>query len=842
MAYINISLENGDIARNFDKEEERLQSKSYNEVVRFLKDSLKILDKSERGEAKDSNQRVHDAIFINGQRGTGKTAFILSLKNAFNQQHDKGFRQKLYFCRPIDPTLMEEKENFLNTILGQLHAEVVTALNKYERPQDYYVALENVANALSSIDGAHNLTGMERILANKSGIGLFDDIVKFYEESCKILNCDAIVLLIDDVDMALSHAFQILDVIRRYLASPRIIPVLTGDLDMYRHILSEHFHKELEGAVKAEDGVAIKDLPEQYLAKVLPTHRRTRLLNVAEILDQHVIQVPLGTEGREVRFQDYYNFIKHLIYRHTNGVEGSHPDFRPTTARNLVQFLLRTAPSVAQVEDLLRLRDKGQELPANEVENKVRSIAIHTAKDKKLYAEILTALNDYWASTENWAAFHRGQADMRLLHMTADANVRPLMDLVLFNPLRHPPYQSTYNWSEVVENTFKRAGNSLPRPLGNTLLSMPSLEPYSRDAIFAKNDVKKITSRERLIVAIFGHGDYYSSYQTTHLIFFGRAWEIVINSIFGLCTESMLRSILKSPPYMSYFHAFPTKTLDSGEEEDMEVVEEVELDLKPFAKEISAWYHQYIEEGPRISAQLIYKATNKLFTALNQVKVDGRLLGNELDDVPERFRRIALNSFASFEKNILDGGATVVLQNTAQFKKLGDENKDASYRANVLKLVAAKKIITNRSGDNADSNEEKVHDKVGDVDLSFTEMLLEHPLFKYIHREDREGRSDVVVKSLNRNMTKSLMETKNLMETKKKITKLLMDYRKKRKDNPSASSAEFIESLVDSVLNDPDVKSHRGEFSKTKANPLYKVCEIAKEAGMGDRFNGWFKL
>lgn len=45
--------------------------------------------------------------------------------------------------------------------------------------------------------------------------------------------------------MAPQRACEILDVIRRYFACPLIVPVVTGDIGQYQHIVAREFNEKL---------------------------------------------------------------------------------------------------------------------------------------------------------------------------------------------------------------------------------------------------------------------------------------------------------------------------------------------------------------------------------------------------------------------------------------------------------------------------------------------------------------------------------------------------------------------------------------------------------------------
>lgn len=688
MADITISLDNGDNARVFDKSQ-LLQVDGYDAAVELLKKSLDDAQKFFNNGVED--HRAHDAIFIDGPRGSGKTAFLLNLEKYFEK--DSQYKDKIHFCSPIDPTLLENKDRFINIVIGKLHAEVKKKLEKTPSQQQYFAALEAVGAALASFDEADDVTGVDRILAHKSSVGLHHELVRYYRQVCRTLECDAVVLLVDDVDMALKHAYDILDVVRRHLACPLIIPVVTGDLTMYQYIVGKNFKDDLK--IKDND-FDTGDLTEQYLKKVLPTHRRIRLLSAQDLIDQY--NITISYKDKKLPFQRFYNFIKHLIYLRTNGEENSHPSFMPDSTRGLIQFLLRTAP-IIEIAGTLVYDEQSRN--KREIENKVRSLAIDASKDVEKFKEILGILNDYWKNIENWPAYYRGRADL-LIALSQKDNFpqRPLCETIWFNPLRHPQKFASYQWeTEIrkINDNFKLDDIDF----NFTLVAMPSLEPYSVHAIFNKSLVSK--SKEgmhKLYIRLFSHSEYYSSYQTTNLIFFGRAWELLITSLLIDITEEYLTYIITNPPFFSIFQALPTKSPNFRKDEDPitnEITEDEEEEeylprdaISELAGIINEWRKK--ENPIKPSAQLIYNATNKAFNAFNNIKSELNISDDTALLILERFMRISVNSFASFEKNTLKNTQSsdnvVVHTSVGEGKNLGDFNKDSSYKINIKPTIS----------------------------------------------------------------------------------------------------------------------------------------------------------
>lgn len=83
-----LDVDSGDYARELGLNE-LWQKDAYNKVCELLKDGVNEIEKHEERtkKSKDINENkvhMHDAIFISGARGTGKTAFLHNIEGYWN--------------------------------------------------------------------------------------------------------------------------------------------------------------------------------------------------------------------------------------------------------------------------------------------------------------------------------------------------------------------------------------------------------------------------------------------------------------------------------------------------------------------------------------------------------------------------------------------------------------------------------------------------------------------------------------------------------------------------------------------------------------------------------------
>jgi len=649
-------------------------------------------------------QRIHNAIFVDGDRGVGKTAFMLSLEQCWGKR--VGDRSgTLHFFAPVDPTLLETGDNFLNIIVAHIYRKVAEACTEKKR-QDFWRDFEAVGEALEA--GANfndqQVRGAERILAARDHGELEIRLYSFFESACEILGVKALVVLIDDVDMSLTKGFHVLDVVRRYMACPLVIPVVSGDIKLYEILVASHFADELGvkdkmkvlsledlrrplEAIEAEEGdykgliIRAQMLSLEYLKKVLPLHQRVQLKLIPDLLlpGERKILVKFGET--QPALTTVLDQLARVLAYNVNGVEDSRPALVVNTARELVQLLLQLTQKGLAWDDT-KPRDNW------------------TSREQRL--ALASAMGQYWRNLREAALHHRSLADQAILSPRSDERPTPRLSAIpFFDPVKHPAKDARYQIPiEAVrprpqgQNRDSRDRPPAERPL-KAMMPMPSYESAHPNMIIVRDEWKTAKSNDQLFgMHLLTHTSYYSSGSSrASYLFFGRAFEIVISSMLGCTDSASIEKIIRNPPYLSNFHYFPTKPidgsdLDSGDEADdgsMAMLGEDVLD--GWSGRLEDWYSKHegnFKETPP-SAQMIYKVLNKCFNQINIYKqpIDGRSnLQRTLETELTRLKLILMNAFASFEKD--DG--RVVLQNFA-LGALDNIYKDNSWSINVSPLI-----------------------------------------------------------------------------------------------------------------------------------------------------------
>ncbi|WFB69106.1 P-loop NTPase fold protein [Chryseobacterium sp. WX] len=268
------------------------------DIATFLKDI----------EVKPSEKYLHRAITILGSRGSGKTSFLLNLINYYKNNPD------ISVLEIIDPTLIEEKGHvFLNiiseiseTVTEKFASDVTRNVIDDKTREDWDKKLMNLAGGIPSIDGIgkndHDKwmdaefvleTGLAAVSAARR---LQKNFIEFIELSLKILDKKAFLITFDDIDVDSSKGWAVLECVRKYFTSVRLIIILSGDMNLYSTVIRQqkwaNFGKEIIKYESLEDrgykgsidkfNKMVTDLASQYMLKIMPPQYRVNLTTIYE--------------------------------------------------------------------------------------------------------------------------------------------------------------------------------------------------------------------------------------------------------------------------------------------------------------------------------------------------------------------------------------------------------------------------------------------------------------------------------------------------------------------------------------------------------------------------------
>lgn len=329
------------------KLKESIQRDALDKITKILKSDLK----NEINNSDDIYKvRVHNAIFINGARGSGKTELLVSIEQYLQNQKPK-LKSGLHFFHPIDPTLLYENEHFLTIIIARILNDIDAKdlLSMDTHRTDLYEGLSNIAIAIDGVtkNSSHHKTSLEHMSQEQTSLKLEVYMHSFFKKIAHILGKNRLVLLIDDVDMAFERGFDVLEVVRKYLSSPYIIPIITGDLGLYKTIVKNHFIVKIDNSLKEQYLNEHPRLVEDYLSKVLPLHRRAKIKSLYELSNKKNIEFVYGKDKYFIKCSSckqgdngkYFREIAKGIFESEEFANRFAENLFSNPLRNVIQFL-----------------------------------------------------------------------------------------------------------------------------------------------------------------------------------------------------------------------------------------------------------------------------------------------------------------------------------------------------------------------------------------------------------------------------------------------------------------------------------------------------------------------
>lgn len=369
----------------FNEASNILQRDAFSRLTEIVKEHKKQLPQSdESGKKSFRSLRSHNSVFISGARGSGKTTFLLNINTVICKE----LSERPHILDIIDPTLIHDNDNFLSIVLGRI-ADTVKKRSSYggndgngNSAKEFFNKLSEVAELSEAISNSQQSTGLDNILDEQNALNLEIEIHNLMGIAVKVLNCPFLILPIDDIDMSFVHGFEVLEKIRKYLATPYIMPVISGDIEMYHQIFTVEFFRQMTHNKEISDEQIQKlyekrkqrradndndkaknmyfisksySLSDRYLEKVLPRNRRIILKNVQEIIKEEV-KIKIAEEHpwndkciSDAITQIKRNFNLHCGYatRENNVFDDENAPVPTNNLRELLQFLDQTKDAFA---------------------------------------------------------------------------------------------------------------------------------------------------------------------------------------------------------------------------------------------------------------------------------------------------------------------------------------------------------------------------------------------------------------------------------------------------------------------------------------------------------------
>ena len=389
-----------------------------------------------QGKIELSYPRRHNAILVEGGRGSGKTTFLLNALNSIDREEEMfgDIGRNVRVLPMVDPTLIETKQHIIVVILSMIEAAVEGCAD-----DDGYLASarQELAEGLGLLDGIGNTAAygsewedaswvMSRGLEKaRRGHSFERKLNAYLGRALALLHKQAFVLSFDDIDTNFAHGFTILETIRKYLTSPRLVIILSGDLDLYGRLLRQNIYKTfgqqvldadvaIAGHSKADLGRSVLELEEQYLLKIVPPQKRIAMLSLGGVMQWY--DVRMDARAKQLKgssnwlVQDWASRLIRLQLLESAKSNVIHPFFAQVAKEHmrLVIGYLRALEEESELDSrkavltVFEARLRAQSIPADILEQASFDYALRTAFE--------------------WIAGHDDAAELTLFGIPIDRN------------------------------------------------------------------------------------------------------------------------------------------------------------------------------------------------------------------------------------------------------------------------------------------------------------------------------------------------------------------------------------------------------------------------------------
>lgn len=308
---IIIDLDNSLYAHAFTSEQQ-IHQEDLDKAMGIIQNQVKRLDLNEDADVFLS--RIYRTIGVFGDRGSGKTSFMISLLNRCKNE-----MKKVEVLRMIDPTLVEHKKPIVLCVIAMIQQKVETELQQqecrgkggaYVQRKEWDKLMERISRGIIAIDKVgkdyDNSMWQDEAYVMRTGLAKVKDANAFEENiraminaALKILGKDAFLLAFDDIDVDVEQGWNVLESLRRYLSDTHIISIVSGNIKLYGTLVRYELGRNLKMPQGSGRELMENELESQYMLKLLNPSNRINLLSLAHLLQNESNTVMVKAKGTE---------------------------------------------------------------------------------------------------------------------------------------------------------------------------------------------------------------------------------------------------------------------------------------------------------------------------------------------------------------------------------------------------------------------------------------------------------------------------------------------------------------------------------------------------------------
>lgn len=283
------------VVENLKRLKESIFSYHIDKSIHLIDEHLSVDPK----EANDAQDYVNNIIAFVGERGAGKTSCMCSVisilqelqnKKAYNTSFDnlKTLPQKrIHALKLIDPSFFDAVHNILEIIIGEMYNRTSRDLStsitvdKENEARKLLKSFQAIKRDMLYVDKNIRFERdeeLEELSLLAAGVDLRTGIQKLIADYLSYFNSDVLLISIDDIDLNVKLAYEMVEQIRKYLILPNVMILMAVKIDQLSMVIQENLSKQFDQALKHDTriltGNDISEMAERYINKLIPIESR----------------------------------------------------------------------------------------------------------------------------------------------------------------------------------------------------------------------------------------------------------------------------------------------------------------------------------------------------------------------------------------------------------------------------------------------------------------------------------------------------------------------------------------------------------------------------------------
>ncbi len=315
-------------------------------VKRIIKENEGLED-SVPDKEYSTDEQFNNVIAFLGERGMGKSSAMLSFALSLKEQPGEYGSDIAFTVQPrMDVAMMVKGENIMDIVLARLwdvferKSEIIHRSEIYfEEVKDDFKRVkksyEMYKQTLMGKEIIHNMPSIREMRELSVCLNLRENFKKLVEDYLKYEMDEEVchkknrylVLSIDDLDMASGDIYRILEQIRLFLIIPKVIVLVTADINKLFMACNRNFSEQLMYK-EQHDSYEIRQMRgyvTDYLAKLFPSNMRIQMPELGTVhgIDYEIELTPdirkvLNIKGKSAESLDEKKLLFLLLIKYSN--------------------------------------------------------------------------------------------------------------------------------------------------------------------------------------------------------------------------------------------------------------------------------------------------------------------------------------------------------------------------------------------------------------------------------------------------------------------------------------------------------------------------------------------